>query len=160
MGLARLFPHTEFEEYMGSSYQKDGSGFAERSGTDTSAERSSIPATNQPKPAVAQVILGLKSEMSKSQAREKLEGEIAEAGKTATQWRQIHDQWSCHLWMVRTHRYLPLKEADWREETAKVKKHIIQADLVDEFGDDPIRKLRQVHSANPPQQAGQDSFEG
>jgi integrase len=30
---------------------------------------------------------------------------------------------------------LPLKEADWRDETAKVKKHLIQADLVDEFGD-------------------------
>jgi integrase len=28
-----------------------------------------------------------------------------------------------------------LKEGDWREETAKVKKHIIEADLVDEFGD-------------------------
>jgi integrase len=31
--------------------------------------------------------------------------------------------------------YLPLKEADWREETAKVKKHIIKADLIDEFHD-------------------------
>ncbi|WP_263383045.1 site-specific integrase [Granulicella arctica] len=37
-------------------------------------------------------------------------------------------------WFV-LHRYLPLKEADWRDETAKVKKHLIQADLVDEFGD-------------------------
>ena len=35
-------------------------------------------------------------------------------------------------WFVRN-RYLPLKEADWREETAKVKKYLIQADLVDEF---------------------------
>jgi integrase len=37
-------------------------------------------------------------------------------------------------WFVRN-RYLSLKEGDWREETAKVKKHIIEADLVDEFGD-------------------------
>jgi integrase len=35
-------------------------------------------------------------------------------------------------WFVRN-RYLPLKEADWREETAKVKRYLIQADLVDEF---------------------------
>lgn len=35
-------------------------------------------------------------------------------------------------WFVRN-RYLPLKEADWREETAKVKKYLIQADLVDAF---------------------------
>ena len=33
-------------------------------------------------------------------------------------------------WFVQN-RYLPLKEADWREETAKVKKYLIQADLVD-----------------------------
>jgi integrase len=35
-------------------------------------------------------------------------------------------------WFV-THRYLPLKEADWREQTAKVKRHLIEADIVDEF---------------------------
>ena len=28
-----------------------------------------------------------------------------------------------------------MKEADWREETAKIKKYLIQADLVDEFED-------------------------
>jgi hypothetical protein len=38
------------------------------------------PATDEPKPVIAQVILGLKSEMSKFQAREKLEGEIARLG--------------------------------------------------------------------------------
>jgi hypothetical protein len=38
----------------------------------------------EPKPAVAQVILGLKTEMSKSQAREKLEDEIAKLGGQPT----------------------------------------------------------------------------
>lgn len=35
-------------------------------------------------------------------------------------------------WFVRN-RYLPLKESDWREETAKVKRYLIQADLVNSF---------------------------
>lgn len=30
-------------------------------------------------------------------------------------------------------RYLPLKEADWKEETAKIKKHLIRADPLNEF---------------------------
>ncbi|MGB0064442.1 MAG: site-specific integrase, partial [Terracidiphilus sp.] len=43
-------------------------------------------------------------------------------------------------WFV-NNRYLPLKEADWREETAKVKKHLIQADLVDTFGDARLENI-------------------
>jgi integrase len=93
------------------------------------------PATDQPKPAVAQVILGWKSEMSKSQAREKLEGEIARLGKQPLNGDRSMINGAVTLGWFVTHRYLPLKEADWRAETAKVKKHLIQADLVDEFGD-------------------------
>jgi integrase len=93
------------------------------------------PATDQPKPAVAQVILGFKSEMSKSQAREKLEGEIAKLGKQPLNGDKSMVNGAVTFGWFVLHRYLPLKEADWRDETAKVKKHIIQADLVDEFGD-------------------------
>jgi integrase len=93
------------------------------------------PSTNEPKPAAAQVILGFKSEMSKSQAREKLEGEIAKLGKQPLNGDKSMVNGAVTFGWFVLHRYLPLKEADWRDETAKVKKHIIQADLVDEFGD-------------------------
>ena len=43
-------------------------------------------------------------------------------------------------WFVRN-RYLPLKEADWREETAKVKKLIITADLIVPFEDVRLEKF-------------------
>jgi integrase len=62
-------------------------------------------------------------------------------------WKQIHEN-----------RYLPLKEGDWREETAKIKKYLIQADLVDAFHDyrmenfdkvilqNHLNKLAKIHS--------------
>jgi integrase len=93
------------------------------------------PSTSEPKPAAAQVILGFKSEMSKSQAREKLEGEIAKLGKQPLNGDKSMVNGAVTFGWFVLHRYLPLKEADWRDETAKVKKHIIQADLIDEFGD-------------------------
>jgi integrase len=93
------------------------------------------PSTSEPKPAVAQVILGFKSELSKSQAREKLESEIAKLGKQPLNGDKSMVNGAVTFGWFVLHRYLPLKEADWRDETAKVKKHIIQADLVDEFGD-------------------------
>lgn len=93
------------------------------------------PATDQPKPAIAQVILGWKSEMSKSQAREKLAGEIARLGKQPLNGdKSMINGGVTFGWFVE-HRYLPLKEADWRESSASVKKHIIQADLVNYFED-------------------------
>jgi hypothetical protein len=92
------------------------------------------PVTDEPKLVITQVILGLKSEISKFQARDKLEGEIARLGGQSTGDRSMINGAVTFGWFVRN-RYLPLKEGDWREETAKVKKHIIEADLVDEFGD-------------------------
>ncbi len=88
----------------------------------------------QSKLNVAQVILGLKSEMSKFEAREKLEREIARLGGQSTGDQSVVNGSVTSEWFV-NNRYLPLKEADWREETAKVKKYLIQADLVDTFGD-------------------------
>jgi hypothetical protein len=43
-------------------------------------------------------------------------------------------------WFVRT-RFYPLKEAHWKEETAKVKKLLIQQDLIDEFEDVPLENF-------------------
>jgi integrase len=98
------------------------------------------PGTSQSKLNVAQVILGLKSEMSKYEAREKLEREIARLGGQSTGDQSVVNGSVTFEWFV-LNRYLPLKEADWREETAKVKKHLIQADLVDTFGDARLENI-------------------
>jgi integrase len=119
---------------MGSSYQKGWVRLRGKKWYGYFRRTELDPATDQPKPAVAQVILGLKTEMSKSQAREKLESEIARLGKQPNGDKSTINGAVTFGWFV-NHRYLPLKEADWREETAKVKKHIIKADLIDEFHD-------------------------
>ena len=43
-------------------------------------------------------------------------------------------------WFVRN-RFFPLKEAHWKEETAKVKKLLIQQDLIEEFEDVPLENF-------------------
>ncbi len=40
-------------------------------------------------------------------------------------------------WFVRN-RFLPLKEAAWKEETAKTKKLLIERDLIDDLGEIPL----------------------
>jgi integrase len=120
---------------MGSSYQKGWVRLRGKKWYGYFRRTELDPTTDQPKPAVAQVILGLKSEMSKSQARQKLESEIAKLGKLPLNSdKSMVNGGVTFGWFVRN-RYLPLKEADWREETASVKKHIIQTDLVDDFED-------------------------
>jgi integrase len=91
------------------------------------------PETNETKTASTPVALGLKSEMTKNQAREKLESEIVKLTGQTIEDGTVKNGTVTFGWFVRN-RYLPLKEADWRgEETAKIKKYLIQADLVDEF---------------------------
>jgi len=98
------------------------------------------PESSQSKLNVVQVILGLKPEMSKFEAREKLEREIVRLGGQSTGDQSVVNGAVTFEWFV-NNRYLPLKEADWREETAKVKKHLIQADLVDTFGDARLENI-------------------
>ena len=90
------------------------------------------PETNEQKTASIPVALGLKSEMTKTQARQKLESEIVRLTGQTIEDGTVKNGTVTFGWFVRN-RYLPLKEADWREETAKIKKYLIQADLVDEF---------------------------
>jgi integrase len=93
------------------------------------------PNTNEPKPASTPVILGLKGEMSKSQARAKLEVEIARLGKQSSNGDKSMVSGTVTLrWFVEN-RFIPLKEADWREETAKVKKHLIESDILEDLGE-------------------------
>lgn len=72
--------------------------------------------------------------MNKSQAREKLAGEIIRRSGQITEYGSVRNGTVTFGWFVRN-RYLPLKESDWKEETAKVKKYLIQADLVSSFED-------------------------
>jgi integrase len=90
------------------------------------------PETNQTKNVSTPIALGLKTEMTKFQAREKLEREIAKLTGQSTGDGAIVNGAVTFGWFVQN-RYLPLKEAEWREETAKVKKYLIKADLVDSF---------------------------
>ena len=117
---------------MGKSYQKGWVsirgkkwyGYFRRTALDAE--------TNEPKTVSIPVALGLKSEMTKTQARQKLESEIVRLTGQTIEDGTVKNGTVTFGWFVRN-RYLPLKEADWREETAKVKKYLIQADLVDEF---------------------------
>jgi integrase len=118
---------------MGTSYQKGWVSLRGKKWYGYFRRTVIDPETNEPKPAVIPVILGLKSQMSKSQAREALEGEIAKLGKQPLNGDKSMVNGSVTLGWFVLHRYLPLKEADWREETAKTKKYVIQADLLAEF---------------------------
>jgi integrase len=100
-------------------------------------------ATNQPKLVTASIVLGLKSEMSKFQARERLEEELAKLGGRSGGEQVVPNGSVTFAWFVEN-RYLPLKEGDWREETAKVKRYLIQADLVDAFRDYRLESFDKV----------------
>src|SRR5438046_5655946 len=70
--------------------------------------------------------------MTKTQARQKLESEIVRLTGQTIEDGTVKNGTVIFGWFVRN-RYLPLKEADWREERTKVKKYLIQADLVYEI---------------------------
>jgi integrase len=96
--------------------------------------------TSQPKTVSTPVALGLKSEMTKYEAREKLEFEIKRLTGQISQEGVVRNGSVTFGWFVRN-RYLPLKEADWKDETAKVKKYLIQADLIDAFDNVRLENL-------------------
>jgi integrase len=88
--------------------------------------------------------------MKRSEAREALEREITkQAGQANANGSRVMNDGSVTFgWFVRN-RFLPLKEANWKEETAKVKRRLIQKHLVDPFDQIPLEKLEkftlQVH---------------
>lgn len=111
------------------------------------------PTANQQKSDVVSVVLGLKSQMKASEAREALEREITkQTGHTGPNaGRVMNDSSVTFGWFVRN-RFFPLKEAHWKEETAKVKKLLIQRDLIDPFDKTPLGNFDkftlQVHLNN------------
>jgi len=100
-------------------------------------------ATNEPKLITASIVLGSRAEMSKSQARERLEDELAKLGGRSSGDQVVPNGSVTFEWFV-NNRYLPLKEGDWREETAKIKKYLIQADLIDAFRDYRLENFDKV----------------
>jgi integrase len=119
---------------MGTSYQKGWVSLRGKKWYGYFRRTILDPETLQPRTISSPVPLGLKREMTKPQAREKLAAEITRLSGQITEDGSVKNGTVTFGWFVRN-RYLPLKEADWREETAKIMKYLIQADLVDEFED-------------------------
>ena len=98
------------------------------------------PITNEEKVDVIPIVLGPKSELTKFQARERLEQEITKHSGMDSAGRVMNDGSVMFGWFVRN-RFFPLKEANWKPETAKVKGYIIQKDLVDTFDGIPLENF-------------------
>jgi hypothetical protein len=83
------------------------------------------PVTNEEKIDRVTVSLGLRSQMSKGEAREALQREITkQLGQSGSANRIMNDGSVTFAWFV-NNRFIPLKEAVWKEETAKIKKLLI-----------------------------------
>ncbi len=87
------------------------------------------------------LILGVKSKMTKSEARDKLQRIInRETGHFGAGGRLMNDGSVTFAWFVKN-RYLPMKESDWSEETAKNKSYLIQRNLIDDLGPIPLQNF-------------------
>lgn len=96
------------------------------------------PVANEEKTDRVTVILGLKSQMSKGEARDALQREITkQMGKAGSANRIMNDGSVTFGWFVRN-RFIPLKESAWKVETAKTKTFLIQRDLIDVLGEIPL----------------------
>src|SRR6185437_11491436 len=99
------------------------------------------PVTNEERTDRVTVILGHRSKMSKSEAREALQREITKQnGQPGSGNRIMNDGSVTFGWFVKS-RFIPLKEAAWKEETAKTKKLLIERDLVDDLGEIPLENF-------------------
>ena len=97
------------------------------------------------------IILGGKSQISKREAQDLLHREMMKDTRQDGSGKAANDSSVNFGWFVRN-RYYPLKEATWKEETAKVKKLIIQRDLIDYFDTVPLENFDkftlQIHLNN------------
>jgi integrase len=98
------------------------------------------PETETVRVSKVPVRLGLKSQMTKAAARDALHKEIAKQTGQITDGRILKDGTVTFEWFVRN-RYFPLREGDWRTETAKEKKAQIEIDLIAKFGSERIESL-------------------
>ena len=106
------------------------------------------PETNEERVKKICIKLALKSKMTKLEAREALRAEITEETGQNLGGRVLKDSSVTFEWFVRN-RYFPLRQGDWRPETAKEKMAQIELDLLAKFGDHPLdtfdRFMLQTH---------------
>ncbi|WP_245817799.1 tyrosine-type recombinase/integrase [Granulicella rosea] len=78
--------------------------------------------------------------MTKLAAREALRVEIAKQTGQLADGRAMMDGAATFEWFVRN-RYFPLRQGDWRPETAKEKKAQIEIDLIQKFGPESMESI-------------------
>jgi integrase len=98
------------------------------------------PTNNEQRVKIVPIILGLKSHITKFEAREALEQEITKQTGQNLGGRVMNDGSVAFGWFVRN-RFFPLKEANWKPETAKVKKLLIERDLIASFDGIPLENF-------------------
>ncbi len=117
------------------------------------------PMTNEQRRMTATVILGSQAHMDKTQAREMLDFHLFKQTGARYQEGVWIDSSVTFGWFVRN-RFFPLKEGMWRVETAKVKKLLIERDLIDSFDTMPLKsfdKFRlQIHLNNLAKERSRD----
>ena len=117
------------------------------------------PETNEERVKKVCVKLALKSKMTKSEARDALRMEVTKQTGQNLGGRVLKDSSTTFGWFVRN-RYFPLREGDWRLETAKVKKIQIEQDLLAKFEEYPLdsidRFMLQTHMNDLAERMSQD----
>jgi integrase len=98
------------------------------------------PTTDNVRVVRVVVRLGLKSQMTKLAAREALRAEIAGQTSQVADGGVLMDGSATFEWFVRN-RYFPLRQGDWRPETAKEKTAQIEIDLIRKFGAEAMESI-------------------
>jgi integrase len=98
------------------------------------------PITNEAQENTVCVPLRLKSEMTKSKARDALRAEVIKNTGQNLGGRTLKDSSVTFEWFVRN-RYFPLRKGDWRPQTAIEKMAQIEIDLIQRIGKYPLDSL-------------------
>jgi integrase len=98
------------------------------------------PETNEERLKKIPIRLGLKTQMNKLKARSVLREEITKRNGQIPEGRVLKDGSVTFEWFVRN-RYFPLRQGDWRPETAVTKMEQIEMDLIGKFGPYPLDTL-------------------
>src|SRR5580698_6787835 len=98
------------------------------------------PRTEENRVDIVCIQLGSKTRLTKSGAREALRMEVAKQTGQNLGGRVRKDSSVTFEWFVRN-RYFPLRQGDWRPETAVTKMEQIEIDLIGKFGEYPLDAL-------------------
>ena len=95
------------------------------------------PVSNEERVKKVCVKLGLKTQMTKFEARDALRAEVAKRSGQNPGGKVLKDSSATFGWFIRN-RYFPLRKGDWRPETAITKMAQIEFDLIGKFGEYPL----------------------